>query len=42
MLACIRHIALVSPICEKRAVALLFQAVKEQFLDEDLVKKVGL
>ncbi|XP_066028150.1 serine-protein kinase ATM isoform X2 [Pocillopora verrucosa] len=40
MLACIRHIALVSPICEKRAVALLFQAVKEQYLDEDLVKKV--
>ena len=42
MLACIRHIALVSPICEKRAVALLFQAVKEQYLDENSVKKVGL
>lgn len=41
MLACIKHIALISPICEKRAVALLFQAVKERFLDKDLVKKVG-
>ena len=40
MLACLKQIALVSPICEKRAIALLFQAVKEQFLDKDLVKKV--
>ena len=40
MLACLKQIALISPICEKRAIALLFQAVKEQFLDKDLVKKV--
>ena len=40
MLACLKEIALISPICEKRAIALLFQAVKEQFLDKDLVKKV--
>ena len=40
MLACPKEIALISPICEKRAIALLFQAVKEQFLDKDLVKKV--
>lgn len=40
MLACLKQIALISPICEKRTVALLFQAVKEQFLDKDLVKKV--
>ena len=40
MLTCLKQICLVSPICEKRAIALLFQAVKEQFLDKDLVKKV--
>ena len=40
MLACLKQIALISPICEKRAIALLFQAVKEQFLNKDLVKKV--
>lgn len=40
MLACLKQIALISPICEKRTIALLFQAVKEQFLDKDLVKKV--
>ena len=40
MLACLKQIALISPVCEKRAIALLFQAVKEQFLDKDLVKKV--
>lgn len=40
MLACLKQICLISPICEKRAIALLFQAVKEQFLDKDLVKKV--
>ena len=40
MLACLKEIALISPICEKRAIALLFQAVKEQFLNKDLVKKV--
>jgi len=40
MLACLKQIALISPICEKRAIALLFQAVKEKFLDKDLVKKV--
>ena len=40
MLACLKQICLISPICEKRAVALLFQAVKEQFLDKDLVMKV--
>ena len=40
MLACLKQIALISPTCEKRAIALLFQAVKEQFLDKDLVKKV--
>ena len=41
MLACLKHICLLSPICEKRAVALLFQAIKEQFLDQDLVIKVS-
>ena len=40
MLACLKQIALISPICEKRAIALLFQAVKEQILDKDLVQKV--
>ena len=40
MLACLKQIAVISPICEKRAIALLFQAVKEKFLDRDLVKKV--
>lgn len=40
MLACLKQICLISPICEKRAIALLFQAVNEQFLDKDLVKKV--
>ena len=40
MLACLKQIALISPICEKRAIALLFHAVKEKFLDKDLVKKV--
>ena len=42
MLACLKQIALISPMCEKRAIALLFQAVKEQFLDKDLVKKVKI
>ena len=41
MLACLKQIALISPICEKRAIALLFQAVKEKFLVKDLVKKVN-
>ena len=40
MLACLKQICLISPICEKRAIALLFQAVNEQVLDKDLVKKV--
>ena len=40
VLATLAHITLSSPICEKRAIAMLFQATKEQFLDEDLVRKV--
>ena len=41
-LSCLKRVCLFSPVCEKRAVALVFQAIKEQFLDRDLVTKVRL